>query len=158
MDIRSINNRSYVDQTSRARKAESTSGVDKTEATKQIKSVEGSNDTFVIGEANKSDLTYATDLLQNAKRNAYQNLREVKQKIENGAYETAAVQKSLSNEISKDLGYLESLEVSSKILESSSTDAATKTALTDSLKDKLTGSDEVLNKVSERILNELFRI
>jgi cysteinyl-tRNA synthetase len=158
MDIRSINNRSFVDQTSRTRKPESTSGVDRPEATKQLKSVEGSNDSFTIGEANKSDLAYATDLLQNVKRNAYQNLREVKQKIENGAYDTPAVQKSLSTEIGKDLGFLESLEVSAKMQSQDAAKEVSDTQMTDSLKEKLTSSDEVLNKVSERILNELFRL
>lgn len=157
MDIRSLNNRSFIDQSSRTRKAESSIGVDKTEAIKQTKSVEGSNDTFVIGEANKSDFAYATDLLQNAKRNAYQNLREVKQKIENGAYETPAVQKSLSTEIGKDLGFLETLEIAAKIQNQEATKDVSETQMTDTLKQKLTGSDEVLNKVSERILNELFR-
>lgn len=157
MDIRSLNNRSFIDQSSRTRKTESSIGVDKTEAIKQTKSVEGSNDTFVIGEATKSDFSYATDLLQNAKRNAYQNLREVKQKIENGAYETPAVQKSLSNEIGKDLGFLESLEIAAKIQNQDAAKDVSETQMTDSLKQKLTGSDEVLNKVSERILTELFR-
>jgi hypothetical protein len=158
MDIRSINNRSFIDQTSRARKVDSTSSVDRTDALKQIKSVEGSNDTFILGEANKSDFSYASDLLQNAKRNAYQGLREVKQKIENGAYETPAVQKSLSAEIGKDLGYLESLEVASRIQSQNESAQASETKMSDTLKDKLTGSDEVLNKVSERILSELFRL
>lgn len=158
MDIRALNNRSYIDQTGRTRKTEASDKVNKPSNTEAVSSTKAADDTFVIGESKKSEFNYATELLQNAKRNAYTNLREIKTKIESGSYDTVEVQNSVSADLGKDLNYLDSVSLSNKLSESNAVSSENTGEIDQNLKEKLVSSEEVLNKVSERLLNELFRI
>lgn len=158
MDIRSLNNRSFIDQTGRTRKVDATNKLNKTEGTASISQTKAVDDTFVVGDSKRSDFKYATELLQNAKKNAYSNLREIKQKIQQGTYDTAEVRSSLSKDLGKDLGYLESIEVRDKLAVSEPQITQEANEIDESLKEKLVSSEEVLNKVSERLLSELFNI
>jgi cysteinyl-tRNA synthetase len=158
MDIRSLNNRSFVDQTGRTRKVDAVNKLNKTAGAESISQTKAVDDTFVVGDTKRTDFNYATELLQNAKKNAYTNLREIKQKIETGTYDTAEVRSSVTKDLGKDLGYLESVELRDKLAVSEPQITQESTEMDPNLKEKLVSSEEVLNKVSERLISELFNL
>lgn len=152
MDIRSINSRSYLDPTSRARKTE---GANAPNTDTTVRSNAGVQDTVSIGGNKPTEFNYALNLLQNANRASLSDLREVKQKIDQGAYDTVEVNNKISSKLSNDLSVLESAEISDQLR---TADNETKVSeLDQSTKERLTQSDDVLNTISDRILKELFR-
>lgn len=154
MDIRSINNRTQLDPTSRARKTDANLPV---ESTSRTSSTSAAQDTLSIGAERPSELNYAMQLLKNERKAGMQNLGEIRRNIDDGVYDQNDVQNRVSSTLERDLNYIDSSEALDAAQDVQKSEPQSMISLDEQTRARLTQNDEVLNKVTDRILQELIK-
>jgi len=103
-----------------------------------------------------NDIEFARKALQNHKKTTFENITEIRNKVKSGELDSNDVQNTVSKMLSNEIAFLDSLivEETSKKQPAKSV----KTELTPELKEKLTQNDEVLNSISNKILDKLINL
>lgn len=101
------------------------------------------------GSKFESELSFAKNILGNARKNSLVSLKKIKQKINAGEYNTEAVHKEISSFISNDISSLENLF--SQSVKSKSTSSV----ITAERKQHLLENPEVTQKIADQIARQL---
>lgn len=102
------------------------------------------------GSKFESELSFAKNILSNARQDSLASLKKIKQKINSGAYNNEAVHKEISSFIQSDLSSLEGLL--SKPAESH---APSSPVLTAERREHLLENPEVTKKIADQIARQL---
>lgn len=153
MDIRSLNNdkKNYIDRT---RQSDRNQNVSKSGAGSSTESGSSISDNLDISQkALVNELEFGKNVLETLRKQSFEKLGEIKRKIKDGSLDTDEVFANVSREIADDLTFLESLS-----LEATSKSDRPSTELTPELREKLTQNEEVLNQISDRLLDNLLNL
>ncbi|MGM0587749.1 MAG: hypothetical protein ACQETE_05010 [Bacteroidota bacterium] len=151
MNIRSIFNKdSIVDRNKRVDKTNQSGKTPSSGETTKSAQSPGVDDNLELSRQEfKGDIAYAKQVLDQLNNDNGAKLREVKQKIRDGGYDTAEVHNKISDAVSAKMTYLESA------MQASQQPREQLPELDGDLIQKLTENDQVLSSITERLMDDL---
>jgi anti-sigma28 factor (negative regulator of flagellin synthesis) len=150
MNIEQIKENRYTPQ--KTKRGASSSKTDRTESRSRASgtgSTQRATNLSLSGSQFDSEITFAKEMFSNIQQESLDSLKEIKQKINDGAYNSEEVHRKMSPLIKNDLSTL------THILLHSSDTRNTPPALSDEHKKRLLEGPDVIKKVSENIAKDI---
>jgi len=161
MDLGPINsNNKFLNKPDKSQKSAQSSGTDNVDSGKDAKSSSSLSDGDKLQLTNLSssdEIRFARTVLQNLQSLSFDQLSEVRERIEQGEFNTSEVTEKVSSEVASQITFLESVANADSSTEASNQELSSE-EISDDLRQKLTNNEEVLNSISNRLLDSLLNL
>lgn len=107
--------------------------------------------------SSSDEIRFAKTVLQNLQSLSFDELSNVRERIQQGEFNTTEVTEKVSSKVAGKITFLESASNTDKLAETSSSDINTD-KINDDLRQKLINNEEVLNNISSRLLESLLNL
>lgn len=153
MDIPHLNNNQLnphnkADKTSQGKKIDYTEG--KQKQGEQASSIQ-SDELAISKTAYEGELRFAKSEYQKLQKHSIEALKEIKQKIEGGVYEQDKIQVKVSERMQGEIDAVDAMERQPQMHQTSS-------ELSTERKDQLLNDESILEKVSQKLIDDLSKL
>lgn len=160
MEIGPVNNNNKLlnntDKSQKSAQGSNTEDVSSSSLSKSRSPTSESDKLQLTNLSSSNEVRFAKTVLQNLKSLSFEELSEVRDKIQKGEFNTPEVTEKVSKEVAGQITFLESAANTENSLASSISDV--KANLSNDVKEKLINNEEVLNNISSRLLDSLVNL
>ena len=161
MDIQPLNNdNKFLNKTGKSQSSDQSSRADNLESGSEAKDtskLSGSDKLQLTNLSSTDEVRFAKTVLENLKTLSFEQLSDVRDRIQQGEFNTPEVTEQVSSEVASQITFLESAANTEN--SAATTDSNVKAErLNDDVKQKLINNEEILNNISSRLLDSLLNL